>query len=290
MPVLGWNPVPGAASYDVDVALYESGNCAYGSGSLWRVKTSVPFWTPLGVGPAPEPYDVPNIGVSSDGASLTAGKGYCARVRARSDRDSANAEVFGDYTGVNDGTGKAFTFLGFPDTDREGHGSYLAASDYLLPQTGSMNGRTPFFSWKPLSRLARKTLRNTSNAEALTITEPSNLATFSATVRDHAGNTALDELVLTKTPSGGPWVYTYPDGDLNALEAMVENDPAHTLAVEVHVTGMPLALISDAAFTSGPSVVLRPRLEGRELQQHRRLRVHPAACVRTAASGAQDVP
>ena len=37
-----------------------------------------------------------------------------------------------------------------------------------------MNGRTPFFSWKPLSRLARKTLRNTSNAEALTITEPSN--------------------------------------------------------------------------------------------------------------------
>ena len=55
VPVLGWNPVPGAASYDVDVALYESGNCAYGSGSLWRVKTSVPFWTPLGVGPAPEP-------------------------------------------------------------------------------------------------------------------------------------------------------------------------------------------------------------------------------------------
>ena len=113
-----------------------------------------------------------------------------------------------------------------------------------------MNGRTPFFSWKPLSRLARKTLRNTSNVEALTITEPTTAASFSVTVREHAGNTASDELVLTKTGAGS-WIYTYPDSDLNALAAMVENDSAHNLDVDVHVTGTPLASVTDAAFTSG---------------------------------------
>ena len=81
------------------------------------------------------------MAVSSDNTSLTATQGYCARVRARSDRDNTNGDVYGDYTYVDDGTGKAFTFLGYPDRDREGQGgSYLVASDYLLPQTGSMNG------------------------------------------------------------------------------------------------------------------------------------------------------
>ena len=158
MPVLRWDPVPGAASYDVDVTRYISGICDWsGNGGHWRVKTSVPFWTPLGDRGAGvvEPYDVRTWPLPTDRTSLAAGQGYCARVRARSDRDNANAEVYGDYTYVDDGTGKAFTFLGYPDHDRECQGcSYLGASDYLLPQTGSMNGRTPFFSWKPLPRAA----------------------------------------------------------------------------------------------------------------------------------------
>jgi hypothetical protein len=74
---------------------------------------------------------------------------------------------------------------------------------------------------------------------------------FSATVREHAADTAKDELVLTKSPSGGPWIYTYADGDLNSLEAMVENDAGHTLGVEVHVNGTPLAHVTETAFTSG---------------------------------------
>jgi hypothetical protein len=259
VPVLRWDPVPGAASYEVDVTRYTSGICDW-SGNIghWRVKTSVPFWAPLGAGwLGVKPYSDP-MSVSSDGVSLTAGQGYCARVRARSDRDNANGEVYGDYTYVDDGTGKSFTFVDYLDPTRECPGcSYLGAGDYLLPQTGSMNGRTPFFTWKPLPRLPRKTLRNTSNVEALTITEPSptpmrtGSASFSATVREHAADTALDELVLTKSLSGGPWIYVYADGDLNSLEAMVENDPAHTLLVEVHVNGTPLAHVANSAFTSG---------------------------------------
>ena len=259
VPVLRWDPVAGAASYEVDVTRYTSGICDWsGNAGHWRVKTSVPFWAPLGSGwMGGKPYSDP-MGVSSDGTGLTAGQGYCARVKARSDRDNANGEVYGDYTYVDDGTGKAFTFVDYPDQNRECPGcSYLASSDYLLPQTGSMNGGTPFFTWKPLPRLPRKTLRNTSNVEALTITEPlpipvgTGSASFSATVREHAGDTAKDELILTKSPGGATWVYSYPDGDLNALEAMVENDTAHTLLVEVHVTGTPLAHVPETAFTSG---------------------------------------
>jgi hypothetical protein len=69
-------------------------------------------------------------------------------------------------------------------------------------------------------------------------------------VRDHAGDTTKDELVLTKSGVGS-WIYTYPDTDLNALEAMVENDSAHDLLVNVHVSGTPLSYIADSAFTSG---------------------------------------
>jgi hypothetical protein len=264
VPVLRWDPVPGAASYEVDVTRYTSGICDWsGNTGHWRVKTSVPFWAPLGAGwLGVKPYS-DALAVSSDSTSLTAGQGYCARVRARSDRDNANGDVYGDYTYVDDGTGspgnpKAFTFVDYLDPARECPGcSYLGAGDYLLPQTGSTNGRTPFFSWKPLPRLPRKTLRNTSNVEALTITEPlptptgTGSASFSATVREHAGDTAKDELVLTKSPGGGPWIYTYTDGDLNSLKAMVENDPAHTLVVEVHVDGTPLAYVLDSGFTSG---------------------------------------
>jgi hypothetical protein len=259
VPVLGWDAVPGAASYDVDVTRFISGICDWtGSVGHWRVKTSVPFWTPLGVGRSGlPPYDVPNLSISTDASSLAAGQGYCARVRARSDRDTANAEVYGDYTYVDDGTGKAFTFLGYPDSDREGQGgSYLAATDYqrpLPPQTGTTYGRTPFFSWKPLPREPHKTLRNIANAEALTISGASTSESFSATVREHAADSSKDELVLTRLSPAGTWTYTYADGNLGALAAAVEGDPAHSLGIAVHVDGTPLAHVPSSPFTSAQS-------------------------------------
>ena len=259
VPALRWDPVPGASSYEVDVTRHISGVCDWsGSTGHWRVKTSVPFWAPLGSGwLGVKPYSDP-MTVSSDGATaLQAGQGYCARVRARSDRDSANGEVYGDYTYLDDGTGKAFSFLGYQDTDRESSGgSYLSASDYVLPQTGSMNGRTPFFSWKPLPRLPRKTLRNTSDAEALTITEPASPASFSAAVREHLADTSQDELVLTRRiteTTTATYTYTYADGNLSALATDVEADPAHSLDVEVHIGGTPLAHVVNAPFTSAQS-------------------------------------
>jgi hypothetical protein len=256
VPALRWDPVPGAASYEAEVAPYESGICNWtATGSHWRVKTSVPFWTPLGKGwNGVKPYSDP-LAVATESTSLLEGQGYCARVRARSDRDNTNGEVYGDYTYLEDGTGKAFTFLDFPDRDREGPaGSYLAANEYLLPQTGSMSGRTPFFTWKPLPRVPRKTLRNTANAEALTISEPTAPGSLTATVREHAADTSQDELQLTRIPPAvGSWTYTYADGNLGALAAAIEGDPAHNLSAVVHVDGTPLARVTSSPFTSALS-------------------------------------
>ena len=260
VPVLRWDPVPGAASYEVDVVPFRFGVCDWAAGipSAWRVRTSVPFWSPLGdTWAGIKPYSDALL-VASDQSGLLPGQTYCARVRARSDRDTTGADVYGDYTYLDDGSGKAFTFTNYPSPKRECVGcSYLSSSDYALPQTGSINGRTPFFSWKPLPRLPKKTLRNTLNAEALTITEPNPVpagtgaASFSVSVREHLSDPTQDELTLTNTVSGLSWTYLHDDGDLDSLATLIENHTAHDLDVDVHVDGPPLAYVTNAAFTSG---------------------------------------
>ena len=261
VPVLRWDPVAGAASYEVDVTPYRFSTCDWTASSIehWRVKTSVPFWTPLGSGwVSVKPYSDP-LAVSAEATDLMAGQAYCARVRARSDRDSTFGEVYGDYTYLDDGTGKAFTFTNYPDPSRECLGcSYLQSSDYELPITGTMNGRTPFFSWKPLPRQPRKTLRNLLGAEALTITDPValdssgvSLAGFSAAVQEHAGNTSQDELVISRDTPANSWTYVYPDSNPGALEAMVEGDAAHVLNVDVHAGSTALSHVADSPFTAG---------------------------------------
>jgi hypothetical protein len=259
VPALRWDPVPGAASYEAEVTPFVSGVCDWAAPqSHWRVKTSVPFWSPLGFGwVGVKPYSDP-LAVSYDGAThLNAGWSYCARVRARSDRDTSGNDVYGDYTYVDDGTGKAFTFPGYADEPRECSAcAYLTDSHYELPQTGTMNGRTPFFSWKPLPRRPKKTLRNTSNAEALTITdtgvslENTGETTWTVTTSDAGGG--QDRVSLTRTlPSPATYTYTYPDGDLNALASAIDSDTGHALDAEVHVNGTALATVTSSPFTAG---------------------------------------
>ena len=262
VPVLRWDPVPGASSYEVDVTPFESSVCNWSAAQSvhWRVKTSVPLWTPLGSQwNNVKPYSDP-IAVSNDAATkLWPGVGYCARVRARTDRDTANNDVYGDYTYLDDGTGVAFTFVGYPDPERECRNcQYLAAGDYALPQTGSMHGRTPFFSWKPLPRRSKRTLKNTLGAEALTLADnlpfdTTAAANFNVTVREHLADPSKDELELTRlAPPHSPWLYVYPDGDLNALAAaIVADDDEHGLSAYVHVSGTGLQYMTNSLFSNG---------------------------------------
>jgi len=153
VPILAWDPVPGASSYFVEVAPYTSSICNWGI-SAWRVNTSVPFWTPLGSGwnnikPYPDP-----MAVAYDFESIDPNQAYCARVRARGERDSILGEVYGDFTYLDDGTGAAFQWTSYPTggacTPSCSVG-YPGADDYVLPIRGATTTRTPLFTWRPLA-------------------------------------------------------------------------------------------------------------------------------------------
>ena len=156
VPVLTWDPVHGASSYEVDVAPYESGACNWSAPSNdhhWDRFTAVNAWTPLGDGwnfvqPYPDAMSVANEFVT-----LVPGT-YCARVHARTDRDTANHDVYGDYTYLNDGTGRgtAFEFTGYPPGDSAGcAGGYPCSTDYVFPAAHAEMTRTPYFTWKAIT-------------------------------------------------------------------------------------------------------------------------------------------
>jgi hypothetical protein len=135
-PVVVWNAVPGASSYEVEVSPVLSGACAWQQ--AWQATTAVTAWTPLNSGQQ-APYPA-HIGVSQDNNELVAGTTYCVRVRARGDRASGS-EVFGDYTYLNN----AFTFAGYPSWCQ----CAVSANPgvYIAPVEGQVAQQTPLFTW-----------------------------------------------------------------------------------------------------------------------------------------------
>jgi protein-S-isoprenylcysteine O-methyltransferase Ste14 len=160
VPLLTWDPVAGASSYQVDVTPMGVFDCdwSYPGSSHWVVETAVNAWTPLGTAPPRKPYpdDTP---LAIDSPSLHAGWRYCARVRARTNRDISGGEVYGDFTYVVNGRtallpGPAFTWLGPRDGNActpSCNAGYLGAGDYVTPATATGSARTPYFTWKPIA-------------------------------------------------------------------------------------------------------------------------------------------
>jgi hypothetical protein len=164
VPLITWDPVPGASSYQVDVTPWVSGACNWSATILedhWVVNTTVNAWTPLGSGMTARPPHPDPTSPATDFPSLTPGQEYCARVRARSDRDVARDDVYGDYTYVVDGRGvppetigRAFKWLGYPAGNpctAPCHSGYLGAGDYVYPAAGTVSKLTPYFTWRPLA-------------------------------------------------------------------------------------------------------------------------------------------
>ncbi|HEY6151064.1 MAG TPA: hypothetical protein VIW19_11145 [Gaiellaceae bacterium] len=157
VPIVTWDPVHGASSYEVDVAPYQSNVCNWSAPANtphWRKDTAVPAWTPLGDSwNNVKPYSDP-LSVANDGSIQLQPGSYCVRVRARTDRDTNNQDVYGDYTYLDDGTGNgtAFEWTGYPTPVSAGcNGGYLCANDYLAPITGSLNRHTPYFTWNEVA-------------------------------------------------------------------------------------------------------------------------------------------
>jgi hypothetical protein len=143
-PLVVWDQVPGASSYLVEVTPHSGGICDWTSlVEHWRVTTATTAWTPLGPGRPLQPYPDKFV-IRGDSTRLVAGHSYCVRVRAKSDTDSKNADVYGDFTYLNGPDQVAFTFAGYP-CQTGCTRAYMPAGDYLTPQSGRTT--MPYFTW-----------------------------------------------------------------------------------------------------------------------------------------------
>src|SRR5262249_43639801 len=158
-PVVSWNPVPGASSYEVQVSSWNGSTC---SPVRQTVKTSVPSWTPLGASPAANPAGTLFPTPAADNPPAITPGSYCVRVSARSDRAGLD-EVFGDPVYLKNGNtddsspnpqAPAFTWTGYPSGGATGCTFgvlYPCSSDYLAPQFGTTSSTTPLFTWNALN-------------------------------------------------------------------------------------------------------------------------------------------
>lgn len=262
VPIVTWNAVPGASSYDVEVTPWTGATCDWTATSRhWHVKTAVTAWTPLGWSwNNVKPY-LDAHAVATDGAlGLVAGS-YCVRVRARADR-AATGEVYGDYTYLTDGSGNsegpAFTFTTFPDGNActpSCNVGYLGSGDYGLPASGVTTASTPYFTWNPLRRKAWIMLKNGSNQDALLLVAKQEASwgnSIHVTVSNDLTDSSNDDLVLSGGPCGTE-TYVYPDADLANLAAQITGGSA---CVDASRPGAsppsgPLAYVTSAIFNPG---------------------------------------
>ena len=154
-PVLAWDPVTGAAGYDVQVVPHTVVGCDWNANSSdsWLVPTATTAWTPLTSSNGAKP--VPWSGnLARESRAFVAGKSYCARVRARADRDTQSHEVVSDWTTLGSFSTPAFHYTSTPPPDCT---STPSPSDPLVFPAACYNGpiggvspRMPLFTWRPI--------------------------------------------------------------------------------------------------------------------------------------------
>ena len=158
-PVVEWDPVPGASSYEVRVAPWETaGYCNWTASTIGRPTartslTATTAWTPL----AQISRDTP-VG-NAYPASLVATDqfwrlwdrtDYCVRVRARSDRDARFSEIVSEWTQLGGPGEAAFTYEEptLPPcgpTSTPGHAYHPV--DAIRRSPGGPAAEMPLFTW-----------------------------------------------------------------------------------------------------------------------------------------------
>ena len=191
-PVVVWDPVPGASSYQVQVAPFEGG-CNWTSSARRDFLTASTAWTPL----SPRwngrvPGGIAFEGAATDSPLLVDGGTYCVRLLARSDRTVSGEEVVSDWTQLNGLGQPGFRFRQASATVASGP-LVMPADNYRLPQTGTVARRLPLFTWAPV---------------------PGARSYFVVVSKDAAFTTIVD-VALTQVPAYAPrtrnGVWTYPD-------------------------------------------------------------------------------
>lgn len=148
-PIVTWEPVPGASSYDVQLTPYVSGGgCDWSQApkhSQFQAQTSSTAWTPLAGASHIGSPAWPN---PQTAGTLAAGTTYCFRVQARADDDGQGGQVVTDWTQINGLDQPAFSYTAPPAAGTGAAGLTMPADHYLLPAAGTMAPRTPLFTWQ----------------------------------------------------------------------------------------------------------------------------------------------
>jgi hypothetical protein len=149
VPVVRWDPVAGAASYEVQVVHYTSGACDWTDSRGVDAQTASTAWTPLAqVSATPTPVGdaFPTKSEENVFHTLESGKAYCARVRARADRDATGAEVVSRWTQLGARvTQSAFTYT--PSVAPGAPPLVTPGSAYQAVASTSPARRMPVFTW-----------------------------------------------------------------------------------------------------------------------------------------------
>jgi len=144
-PVVRWDPVPGAAGYEIQGFVWNGSSCDY-LHAAWDNSVSAPAWTPVGgpgghIGPAAWPN--PNSGNASPNTGGPArGQVYCIQVRAYTDDDVTGKGIVSPATDL----APAFTYAAADPADPSAPD--MPADKYRTPQTGSVSTRVPLFTWE----------------------------------------------------------------------------------------------------------------------------------------------
>jgi hypothetical protein len=156
-PVVTWAPAPGASRYEVQVVPHSTFGCDWSQvavhTSVYQAETATTAWTPLDnasksadhIGPTAWPP------AQDTTPALPPGLEYCLRVLARSDNDAKGAQVVSDWTQINGLGTAAFTYASPPPPGEPQSPFVTPATAYLLPQSGTVSPRTPWFSWNRVS-------------------------------------------------------------------------------------------------------------------------------------------
>ena len=136
-PLVVWDQVPGASSYLVEVTPQCRGDCEWSSRSSAGASLRQQPPGRRSAGRLQALAAVPGQVQHPDGQRPADRpvRSYCVRVRAKSDTDSKNADVYGDFTYLNGPDQIAFTFAGYPCPTTPATRAYLGAGDYLTPQS-----------------------------------------------------------------------------------------------------------------------------------------------------------
>ena len=194
-PVVDWDPVPGASSYEIQVVPWIAGMVPGTGGCNWNASPSTAWglatpiatastaWTPLAFSTT---SPVPFSGFARETDKLDDGESYCARVRARAGTDTAGKRVVSDWTTLGGFGVPAFEYSA---PSIAGSGGPAQPADYLTPAGHEVVRSIPLFTWKHIGGAC---------------------AYYVAVARDESFTNLVD-VGLTKIPAYAPRLRSYTD-------------------------------------------------------------------------------